>query len=241
MKCRHCGSDIHWGDDLKPYKTRFQAAQPNPVVRDVPVRMRPAPTTPIQQPVDPAEESFVVENASEILNDLSSYGKKISEKKVANEKVNQALQRNINREREVWIVLSVAIAVAFLTAYGIWYRTEIYLPTAKVSEEISRYGTYNPNPYIPLNRETWSKLLRSSCPFFKINILELDLATAKELVDAAQGIEIDRISFPKLSYLHFDVARELLKLDVGRFSFPSCGFDEKTARLWELNRPGVNE
>ena len=72
VKCRHCGSDIHWGDDGKPYKTRFQAAQPNPVVRDVPVRMRPAPTTPIQQTVEPEEQSFVVENASEILNDLSS-------------------------------------------------------------------------------------------------------------------------------------------------------------------------
>ena len=45
VKCRHCGSDIHWGDG-KPYKTKFQAAQPNPVVRDVPVTMRPAPTTP---------------------------------------------------------------------------------------------------------------------------------------------------------------------------------------------------
>ena len=46
-KCRHCGSDIHWGDG-KPYKTKFQAAQPNPVVRDVPVKLKRTPRVPIE-------------------------------------------------------------------------------------------------------------------------------------------------------------------------------------------------
>ena len=239
-KCRHCGSDIHWGDG-KPYKTKFQAAQPNPVVRDVPVRMRPAPTTPIQQTVEPEEQSFVVENASEILNDLSSYETKISEKKVANEKVNQALQRNIKREREVWIVLAVAVAIAFLAGFGIWYQVEINLPSMKVSEEIDRFGTWKPNPFVPLNKDTWRRLIAtlSEPPSYYDTVTvyakELDMLTVIDLVDVAQRKRIPRLRFPSLAHLDIAVARKLLELNVGEFDFgdhETPKWTKETAKMW---------
>jgi hypothetical protein len=74
-KCRHCGSDIHWGDG-QPYKTKFQAAQPNPVVRDVPVKLKPTPRVPreIENESGP-ESSFVMEDVSEIIGELHAYEK----------------------------------------------------------------------------------------------------------------------------------------------------------------------
>ena len=118
VKCRHCGSDIHWGDDGKPYKTRFQAAQPNPVVRDVPVRMRPAPTTPIQQTVDVAQQPFLLENESEVLNELSSYETIFFKKKAVDENRKLALQR---KRKIFWIELTFyVLGLGCLIAVGIF-------------------------------------------------------------------------------------------------------------------------
>ena len=119
VKCRHCGSDIHWGDG-KPYKTKFQAAQPNPVVRDVPVRMRPAPTTPIQQTVEPEEQSFVVENASEILDDLfkQEEEKKVSKKIPAKYRQQKRMETQTPNQydKRIWLVSNFLLLIVLFPA-----------------------------------------------------------------------------------------------------------------------------
>ena len=44
VKCRHCGSDIHWCDDGKPYKTKLAGAKP--VVKEVDPRFLLPPNVP---------------------------------------------------------------------------------------------------------------------------------------------------------------------------------------------------
>ena len=70
VKCRHCGSDIVWRAG-KPFKTKVQAAFPNPVVREVPARFNKASSKDRPEPTEDFETgSMIIKFASSIFGDV---------------------------------------------------------------------------------------------------------------------------------------------------------------------------
>ena len=225
VKCRHCGSDIHWGDDGKPYKTRFQAAQPNPVVRDVPVKLKPTPRVPVEIGNESGpESSFVMDDVSEIIGELHTYEKVDTQRK----EILASHHGDDITWKEWW------------TACPLWQKFSlIFLPTclfvlfpvSMVSIEVMK--AYETVPYAPQparwledkNRlppssriSTGTRKLPSIDPFGFPKITdEITSLTAEQAAELIMVVTNERgdsfLSLSGLTSIDKDVARELAKFE----------------------------